>query len=222
VAGDAGTDAEMAARQQAERSGEAFLIVRDGVGAQVIVVLERPRAPYTVGRGEGADVRLAWDDGVSRTHALLERIGDAWVLVDEGLSRNGSWVNGERLAGRRRLRDGDHLRFGETVAAFREPITYGDSTRRVVSDAREVAVTPAQKRVLVALCRPFLAGSPVPRPASNEEIAGELYLSLAAVKTHLRNLFDLFEVEDAPQRRKRFRLVERALETGAVTERDLA
>ena len=37
-------------------------------------------------------------------HAALERVGDAWALIDDGLSHNGTWVNGERLIGRRRLR----------------------------------------------------------------------------------------------------------------------
>ena len=36
--------------------------------------------------------------------------------MDDGLSRNGTFVNGERLSGRRRLTDGDTLRFGGTTA----------------------------------------------------------------------------------------------------------
>ena len=38
-----------------------------------------------------------------------------WVLVDDGLSSNGTFVNGERLNGTRRLDDGDTIRFGTTT-----------------------------------------------------------------------------------------------------------
>jgi pSer/pThr/pTyr-binding forkhead associated (FHA) protein len=37
---------------------------------------------------------------VSRLHAKLERIGGAWTIVDDGLSRNGTFVNGQRVIGR--------------------------------------------------------------------------------------------------------------------------
>ena len=82
-------------------------------------------------------------------------------------------------------------------------------------------VSPAQKRVLVALCRPFKDGAAFATPATNGQIADELHLSIDAVKTHLRALFEKFGVEDAPQNRKRVALVERALQSGLVTERDL-
>ena len=49
----------------------------------------------------------------------------------------------------------------------------------------------------------------------------ELFLSVEAVKTHLRVLFGKFGVEDLPQNQKRARLVERAFQTGIVNERDL-
>ena len=46
-------------------------------------------------------------------------------------------------------------------------------------------------------------------------------LSVEAVKTHLRTLFQRFGVEDLPQNAKRARLVELAFETGVVVPRDL-
>jgi hypothetical protein len=76
-------------------------------------------------------------------------------------------------------------------------------------------LSPAQKRVLVALCRPFREGDAFARPASNKEIA-DAPLSVAAVKTHLRSLFLRFGVEDLPQNEKRARLVQKAFEEGAL------
>ena len=81
-----------------------------------------------IGRSASAHVQLDWDEEVSALHAQLEVVGDECTLVDEGLSRNGSFVNGERVSGRRRLRDGDMLRFGQTVVLYRAP-GLGDASR---------------------------------------------------------------------------------------------
>ena len=98
--------AEVKARLDAERRGVPFLLYRDGDGAQVIVALD---GPVTVGRRPERDVALPWDTEVSRLHAQLEPVGSDWIVVDDGLSRNGTYVNGERVNGRRRLRDGDRM-----------------------------------------------------------------------------------------------------------------
>jgi DNA-binding NarL/FixJ family response regulator len=75
--------------------------------------------------------------------------------------------------------------------------------------------------VLVALCRPFKESSGYATPATNQQIADELFLSIDAIKTHLRALFAKFGIEDLPQNQKRIRLVELALKSGVVTPRDL-
>ncbi len=175
----------------------------------------------TIGRGEGCDVRLLRDPEVSRLHAQLERLGDTWVVVDDGLSRNGTFVNGERVGGRDRLANGDVLRCGESLLTFRDPagVSY-DSTLPATGDPT-AQLTESQRRVLVALCRPLREGDTYAMPAGNQEIADELVLTVGAVKGHLRTLFEKFGVEDLPQNRKRLRLVERAVETGAVSLREL-
>jgi DNA-binding CsgD family transcriptional regulator len=126
------------------------------------------------------------------------------------------------MRGRRRLRDGDMLRFGATVVLYRAPAEAGDDSTVVSSDALDAAgVSPAQRRVLVALCRPFKDTAAFATPATNQEIGSELHLSVDAVKTHLRALFQKFGVEDLPQQQKRVALVQRALQSGLITERDL-
>lgn len=69
---------------------------------------------------------------------MFERLGDDWLLVDEGLSRNGSFVNRERVTGRRRLCDGDELRFGATVMIFRAPFQAGRQSTVVHEVPREL------------------------------------------------------------------------------------
>src|SRR3954470_4771362 len=92
---------ELRDRIAAERSGAPFLIYRTDTGDQVLADLEQSKERITIGRRAGNDVALEWDARVSRVHAALERVGEAWVLMDDGLSHNGTWVNGERLTGRR-------------------------------------------------------------------------------------------------------------------------
>ena len=112
------TGGELQLRMEAERHGNPFLVYRDE-GGQVIVELGATPTRLTVGRGDRADLNLESDPEVSRLHAELELLDDDWIVADDGLSRNGSFVNGERVVGRRRLQDGDALRFGSTVVLCR-------------------------------------------------------------------------------------------------------
>jgi pSer/pThr/pTyr-binding forkhead associated (FHA) protein len=215
------TPGELKARADVERRGATFLVYRDGDQQQVLLELDgKPR--ITIGRRPDTDVPLGWDSGVSRTHAELERIGRDWVLVDDGLSQNGSYVNEVRVIGRRRLADGDVLRFGRTAIGFRSPRATELSVTVAASDVQAAAnIPPAQRRVLVELCRPLLETPPARLPASNRQIAERLYLSLDGVKTHLRALSRAFGVDELPQNEKRMALAERALGIGAVTARDV-
>jgi DNA-binding NarL/FixJ family response regulator len=74
---------------------------------------------------------------------------------------------------------------------------------------------------LVALCRPYREGKPFATPASNREIAAEVFLSVDRVKAHMGALFELLGVDEERQTHKRARLAEIALSTGLVTRRDL-
>ena len=94
--------AELKAQIEAEREGRPFLVFRDGEGEQAILPLEAD-AELWVGRSPSADVRLEWDEEVSALHAQIEVVRDECTLIDDGLSRNGSFVNEERVHGRRHL-----------------------------------------------------------------------------------------------------------------------
>jgi hypothetical protein len=219
----ANTAVELKAQLEAERAGTAFVVYRDAEGAQRIVTLGDGDGAVWVGRRDSLALPLAWDDQVSGVHAELEPTGGEWTLVDDGLSRNGSFVNGERVTGRRRLRDRDMLRFGRTVVLYRAPGT-GTEQRTVMAGETLVAasLSDTQRRVLIVLCRPFRDAAAHATPATNQQIADELFLSVQAVKAHLRVLFEKFGVEDLPQNSKRAALVARAMQSGLISGRDLA
>ncbi len=212
---------EIKAIIEAERTGLPFALWRDGKGEQRIVSLgTRQRA--TVGRGSTSDILLADDGEVSRTHAELELVGEEWAVIDDGLSRNGTFVNGTRISGRKRLADGDVIRFGTTIVEYRCP---GEGSTAATSAASYIpavdSLSDTQRKILVALCRPYKDGSGFATPASNNEIASEVFLSVDAVKNNLRTLFQRFEIGELPQNQKRARLVECAFQWGLVAERDL-
>jgi pSer/pThr/pTyr-binding forkhead associated (FHA) protein len=178
----------------------------------------------TVGRLESTDLALPWDDEVSRLHAEVEFVGGWWTISDDGLSRNGTQVNGAPIAGRRRLHDGDLVQVGRTVLGFRAAGLRESGTTAAKRDRDELQipeVSPAQRRVLVALCRPYKSLDPFATPATNQDIAAEVFLSVDAVKAHLRALFQRFNIEGLPQNQKRARLVELAFEKHVIARRDL-
>jgi hypothetical protein len=216
----AATAAELKERLEAERRGHPFLILRDGAAAQILVELsvDGPLT-RTIGRATECDIALPWDGQVSRVHAELVAVGRDWAIDDGGLSRNGTYVNGQRIAERRRLQDGDTLRFGSTAMVFRRPATSSEAgSATVVASGLPgpTSLSDAQRAVLRELCRPLATDADRARPATNPEIAAALFLSLDAIKGHLRVLFVKFGVDALPQNEKRLRLAERALVSGAV------
>jgi hypothetical protein len=206
----------------AERSDEPFLVMRDGEGALRVIALDPNAGAVTLGRHAGADVPVAWDEEVSGLHAELRRLGVEWTVSDDGLSRNGTFLNGERITGRQRLRPGDRLLLGRTVIAYCEKAS--TTSRTTVASATLPQAPPlsdTQRAILVALCRPYAESGEFAVPASNQQIAREMFLGVDAVKRHLRAMFGQFGLGGLPQNQKRARLAELALRLGIVSQRDL-
>lgn len=214
-AADIPSPRELSAQLAAERRGFPFLVYRDGDGTQRILSLDRPER-LTIGRREANDLSLDWDDNVSRVHAELEYLAGEWTLADESLSRNGSYLNGARVSGRRRLANGDVIRVGDTILLYRAPALSAASTVAARSERPAPPLSDAQRRVLVALCRPCVESGLLEPPASNREIAAELHVSVPAVKAQLRVLFTKFAIGELPHNRKRLELVAEAIRRGSV------
>jgi pSer/pThr/pTyr-binding forkhead associated (FHA) protein len=218
----------------AERSGRPFLVFRDGADRQQLFFFDPGAASITVGRSSSADLALGWDDRVSRLHALFEREErEDWVLVDDGKSSNGTYVNEERVSGRRRLTDGDVLRFGRTTVSYRSPAQRTPAAPEhraplrsspppaAVRSGGAVSLSTTQRRVLVALCRPYNERGTLATPAADEQIADEVVLSVSEVKRHIRVLYAKLGIEGPPGSETRVRLAERAFSAGIISARDL-
>lgn len=92
--------------------------------AASLVLLNGPRAnqPIQIGDqlriGREADNDLPLSDvRISRHHAILQRQGEVYQIADLG-SSNGTWVNGQRIAGPVQLKAGDTILVGDTELRF--------------------------------------------------------------------------------------------------------
>jgi diguanylate cyclase (GGDEF)-like protein len=94
----------------AEQRNRVLLFVLEGREQGSVFPIREPDT--LIGSDGLAPVSLT-DDTVSQSHARLTRESDGVYLEDLG-SRNGTLVNERRLEGRRRLEDGDRLRFGDS------------------------------------------------------------------------------------------------------------
>ena len=172
----------------------------------------------TLGKASTNVVALEHDATVSRLHAILENHGSAWSIRDVG-SRNGTFVNGEKITAERVLRSGDEVRIGKSRVVYLEARQSGVPVEEatIVPDAAQLPprLTRREVDVLMVLCRPLVSDDTFPEPASVRRMAGELYVTEAAVKQHLQNLYDKFAIPTEGDRR--VRLANEALRRGAVT-----
>jgi FHA domain len=175
-----------------------------------LVPLEAGR--LTLGSDPANDLALTADPTLSRLHAVLERYEAGWCVRDLD-SRNGTFVNGQRIWSERPLRTGDELRVGAIRLVYRGDDPGGPGTQ---SSEPAPELTRREREVLLVLCRTVLAGEAFTEPTSIREIADALVVTEAAVKQHLGHLYDKFGIHGGGERR-RVRLANEALRRGAVT-----
>ncbi len=105
-----------------------------------------------VGRASTNDLVLA-DLNVSRLHARLQKSGDAISVMDAG-GKNGTYVNGQKIAEPHSLRRGDRVRIGSTTLIFNDTgstVEFGD---RPLASGGETTILRA-----AALATPTTEGS---------------------------------------------------------------
>jgi pSer/pThr/pTyr-binding forkhead associated (FHA) protein len=208
---------DLEARREAEQRGEPFLLLRDDRGVQRIVALEEAAGSITVGRRAEADVALAWDPEVSRLHAELEFKAGEWTLCDDGFSQNGTYVNGLRIHGRRRLTDGDLVRVGQTTIAFCDPSSSGLGVTLAPGELGSAPkFSEQQQRILRSLCRPLMGDGEGVTPADDAVVAAETGIPENVVTIELDHLGRAFGLRDMPHADRRAEIALLALRSGLV------
>jgi len=116
------------------------LIMRTGPTPGATFILEGDQ--LSIGRDSTNEITIN-DAEVSRRHARLTFQGGKYVLEDLG-STNGTFVNGQRLAGPRVLKAGEVVSFGEQIVLVFE-VTTNDPGATMVSP-RAAAAVPSVSR----------------------------------------------------------------------------
>jgi hypothetical protein len=124
------------------------LIMRSGPTPGASFILEGDQ--LTVGRDATNEIVIN-DAEISRRHARLTFQGGKYVLEDLG-STNGTFVNGQRLAGPRVLKAGEVVQFGEQIMLVFE-VTSMDAGATMVSPRASAAV-PSVPRPPVSAPQP--------------------------------------------------------------------
>jgi adenylate cyclase len=101
----------------AEPSPAPFLKFEEGDGREIPLI---SGSVWKIGRGEQNAIVLI-QDMVSRNHAMIQQLEDGEFYLIDMDSRNGSFLNGQRLTAPAALRDGDQLSFGKSRLCFRNP-----------------------------------------------------------------------------------------------------
>ena len=125
-------------------------------------VVKLVRGDYSVGRAEDSTIRLT-ERNISRAHARLCRDEDEeWHIEDKG-SYTGTFVNGERVSGRRAVGHGDTIQLGDyRLELVDEEQQAVDAKANVIEDLRkiilpeEVAAAAQKSRSLFDLGRGLL------------------------------------------------------------------
>jgi pSer/pThr/pTyr-binding forkhead associated (FHA) protein len=175
------------------------------------------RELVTLGRRPEADVCLPWDAEISRLHAEIVRRAGEWLIADDGLSQNGTFVNGLPIEGRRRLQDGDLITVGRTNLSFCDPREPGPDVTLSLPDMRPAQTySEQQQRVLACLCEPLLGDDEGVRPAPDDAIADELGLPPAVVTHELDAVAHSFDYASLPLAVRRLRTALTAIRSGLV------
>jgi pSer/pThr/pTyr-binding forkhead associated (FHA) protein len=213
------TAQELKDRLALQAASDAILVARDHTGAQRLWALDPAGPAAVIGRTDDAAVAIGWDPAVSAAHAEIRRVV-GWVLVDDGLSTNGTYVAGERVVGSRRLSHEDRITVGETIIGFltRADAAVPTGTLVLGAQLQRSDLSPNEFAVLRALCRPMLMDG-AEEPATNPAIVKDpgVFVGFEAVKRCMTNLFVLFDIVEAP---KRSRLAKRAIAGGIVRRAD--
>jgi len=138
-------------------SSQFQLIMRSGPTPGAAFTLEGDQ--LTIGRDSTNEITIN-DAEVSRRHARLTFQGGKYVLEDLG-STNGTFVNGQRLAGPRVLKAGEVVSFGEQIVLVFEASTFDPAA--TVASPRVAAAVPSVPRPVAP-----------PPPAPTTDYAGSV------------------------------------------------
>lgn len=141
---------------RAGASGRLALLWLSGphTGEEQVLAEDRP---IICGRSRDADIRIE-DELVSRRHTKIVFSGGQYVVEDLG-SKNGTFLNGEKISGPSVLKPGDYLRIGEATFHVVVPCVVGEQARSWWEQTQRTMVTQQHPEPQKAGAAPMISGS---------------------------------------------------------------
>lgn len=111
-------------------------------GAKEGTVIPLKKSKFSIGRSKECTLR-AGNEAISRRHCEITRADSVWTVADMG-SRNGTYVNGERIGEPTELGDGDELRVGPLHfrVSLAESVKSADAEPSKQRKAKDAAAEP--------------------------------------------------------------------------------
>ena len=210
---------EFRLEEAASAKGHAYVRYRDGNLFRVASLVPSP-SPVYIGRDEGCTVEIRNDERVSRRHARIIFGAGQWSIED-GPSRNGTFVDGKPTVGERLLADGSRILVGRTVLSFHAANT-ASAIPTIAEDPTQRQLHPnaTQRKVLVELARPFMArAADVPVTPTNAAIAQILGYQAATIRDAISDLYKQAKLARGTSD-QRAELVRLAIREGTVGPED--
>jgi two-component system, NtrC family, sensor kinase len=136
--------------------------------------------PQLIGRS--SEALLLDDNAISRRHAELTPDDGIWYIRDLE-SQNGTYLNGEKIFARTRMRSGDQIRVGQTLLVFGQTETKSPDVVRVVG--------PSRMEATIEKSLPSRTPSGVKTPSNDDSMILAVPDPKAAALEHLRVMYRL-------------------------------
>ncbi|MCW8133090.1 MAG: FHA domain-containing protein [Planctomycetota bacterium] len=131
---------EVPTKQEDHSKEEAYVTVIDAEGHETIFALDK--AVLNFGRDEKSNIVIP-DKKASRKHFVIEMAGDYYNIIDAG-STNGTKVNGKKIAGTHRLREGDTMQVGQFKIVYHGPSDQPPADPKTKIDHGEITELPEE------------------------------------------------------------------------------
>ena len=183
------TTHEVDLEDEVRAEGRPYVRYRDGVLFRAIS-LTPSASPVDIGRVDVCPVRIESDPLVSRRHARLV-FGAGWWSIDDTASHNGTFIGDTRIPGETILKDGACFRVGDTVLSVHLPESVPDqTTSEEPAEPRRLDPNPLQRKILVALARPWLAGHDLPVAPNDADLSRTLECDATSIAEAVTDLYE--------------------------------
>ncbi|MFH1707390.1 MAG: FHA domain-containing serine/threonine-protein kinase [Planctomycetota bacterium] len=148
---------------------------------EITIPIDKPQ--FLIGRALHADIRILDDKQVSREHCRIVRLDDGCVIEDMQ-SSNGTFLNGNKVAGKHKLKYEDIIKVGARQVVFRED-------RRRTGGPTEAPHVDG----VCAQCLGVISGQEIAAGQVEYKGKGFLCLECSADKSRVHTYFNNYEIQ---------------------------